>query len=85
MAIAAVPSMWGRNFSLGLRRTSFRAVFSALELAGLTWEADSKGDKDKGKHGALRRIIPFGNDARRMVRSLLDRQKALADVLGDSV
>ncbi len=86
MAVAAVPSYVKQElFAEAPPGHRFGLYFQLWNLTDWLREADSKDDKDKGKQGAIRRIIPFGNDAWRMASSLLDRQKALADVLGDSV
>ncbi len=86
MAVAAVPRYVKQElFAEAPPGHRFGLYFQLWNPTDWLREADNKGDKDKGKQGAIRRIIPFGNDAGRMARSLLDRQKALADVLGDSV
>ncbi|MDG4554102.1 MAG: type III-B CRISPR module RAMP protein Cmr6 [Candidatus Competibacter sp.] len=86
MAVAAVPSYVKQElFAEAPPGHRFGLYFQLWNQADWLREADSKDDKDKGKQGAIRRIIPINHYAQQMARCLFDRQKALANILGDSV
>ncbi len=86
MAVAAVPSYVNQGlFAEAPPGHRFGLYFQLWNPTNWLREADSKDDKDKGKQGAIRRIIPLGNGTQQMVRSLLHRKKTLANNLGDLV
>jgi len=77
MAVAAVPNYMGCDFTDAPPGHRFGLYFDAWDL---NWEI-----QDTEKRNALKRVTTLNNATRALLGGLRNRQRALADVAGDSV